>query len=193
MSYRISGRKSSLLIITTPPPHSSWHRNSGTTLSPGCHVSPWGNPEGRDRMNGSSPHKAGARALLNPTTMPSTGRPGQGEEQHPALENATPIKLRRLGSRSAESGVVVLRRRIHTQHSRDGSAPQRWIQFFFKKSPERIFITNVSIFIKLKKKERKKQQKNKSTRESGTNCLESIEEKKKRLQAVKYTVIDESD
>lgn len=79
--------------------------------------------------------------------QPSTGRPGQGEEQHPALENATPIKLRRLGSRSAESGVVVLWRRIHTQHSRDSSAPQIWT-LRKKKNPERIFITNVSIFTK---------------------------------------------
>lgn len=71
-------------------------------------MSQWGDPEGEDGVNRSSPCMPGTRAL--PFHAPTTGlapeRPVQGEEQLQALENMTPIKLWKPGSRSSASAQL---------------------------------------------------------------------------------------
>lgn len=90
---------SSLLIIRPSPPVVPQQWNDLVTGVPCVTVGePRGTEEGEQII---SPHSLYPRPP-HPTTGPAPERPGQGEEQRQAPENVTPIKLRRLGSRSAE-------------------------------------------------------------------------------------------
>lgn len=153
-----------------------------------CHRG--GNPEGRRRVNRSSPHIACTRALL--IQPPAQPRRGQGRERSSARPRRTWLQLSCGGSAHAPLSWCGCpaeedtdSNRGGTQHWRDSSAPH--VHSKKKKKPQCISILNpIHLLNDNKMKER-----NKNHARIRKQLL--FWEHRRRKRAVKYTVMDESD